>query len=129
MAAAGPSASRAGGSPRFSSGSATSIAQLRADPHAFFLGATAIQQAYRHRFPRSPVPPLRTLGRILRQLGRSAPRQRGRHGILAHFSTPSHTGVLEGINNKIKVIKQMAYHFRHDAYFFLKIQPAFPGNP
>lgn len=54
-------------------------AQLRADPHAFFLGATAIQQAYRHRYPRSPVPPLRTLGRMLRQLGLSAPRQRGRH--------------------------------------------------
>ena len=33
----------------------------------------------------------------------------------------------EGINNKIKVIKRIAYGFRDDAYFFLKIRAAFPG--
>ena len=35
--------------------------------------------------------------------------------------------LIEGINNKIKVIKRMAYGFRDDAYFFLKIRAAFPG--
>lgn len=50
-------------------------------------------------------------------------------GILAHCRYPLHTGVLEGINNKIKVLKRMAYGFRDDAYFFLKIRAAFPGNP
>jgi len=30
-------------------------------------------------------------------------------GILAHCQYPLHTGVLEGINNKIKVIKRMAF--------------------
>lgn len=50
-------------------------------------------------------------------------------GILAHCQYPLHTGVLEGINNKIKVIKRMAYGFRDDDYFFLKIRAAFPGNP
>ena len=30
-------------------------------------------------------------------------------------------------NNKIKVIKRMAYGFRDDSYFFLKIRAAFPG--
>jgi hypothetical protein len=35
----------------------------------------------------------------------------------------------EGINNKIKVIKRIAYGFRDDAYFFLKIRAAFPGKP
>ena len=49
------------------------------------------------------------------------------HGILAHCRWPLHTSVLEGINNKIKVIKRMAYGFRDDAYFFLKIRAAFPG--
>jgi transposase len=39
------------------------------------------------------------------------------------------TSVLEGINNRIKVIKRMAYGFRDDAYFFLKIRAAFPGIP
>jgi transposase len=51
------------------------------------------------------------------------------HGILAHCHWPLHTSVLEGINNKIKVIKRMAYGFRDDAYFFLKIRAAFPGKP
>ena len=49
------------------------------------------------------------------------------HGILAHAKWPLHTSLLEGINNKIKVIKRMAYGFRDDEYFFLKIRGAFPG--
>jgi len=50
-------------------------------------------------------------------------------GILAHCRWPLHTSLLEGMNNKIKVIKRMAYGFRDDDYFFLKIRAAFPGNP
>ena len=38
-----------------------------------------------------------------------------------------YTSLLEGVNNKIKVIKRMAYDFRDDHYFFLKIRQAFPG--
>jgi transposase len=37
------------------------------------------------------------------------------------------TNLVEGINNRIKVIKRVAYGFRHNAYFFLKIRAAFPG--
>lgn len=48
-------------------------------------------------------------------------------GILAHCRWPLGTNLVEGINNKIKVIKRMAYGYRHDAYFFLKIRAAFPG--
>jgi len=48
-------------------------------------------------------------------------------GILAHCRWPLNTSVLEGINNKIKVIKRMAYGFRDDDYFFLKLRAAFPG--
>lgn len=51
------------------------------------------------------------------------------HGILSHCNWPLHTGLLEGINNKIKVIKRMAYGFRDHEYFFLKIRAAFPGIP
>jgi len=50
------------------------------------------------------------------------------HGILSHCRFPFNTSVLEGINNKIKVIKRMAYGFRDDEYFFLRIQQAFPGK-
>jgi transposase len=49
-------------------------------------------------------------------------------GILAHCRWPLNTSVLEGVNNKIKVIKRMAYGFRDDEYFFLKLRAAFPGT-
>jgi transposase len=39
------------------------------------------------------------------------------------------TGQLEGINNRIKVTKRMAYGCRDSAFFFLTIKAAFPGNP
>ena len=38
------------------------------------------------------------------------------------------TSVLEGINNKIKVLKRLAYGFRDLEYFFLRIRDAFRGN-
>ena len=50
-------------------------------------------------------------------------------GILAHCKWRLNTSILEGINNKIKVIKRMAYGYRDDEYFFLKIRAAFPGIP
>ena len=49
-------------------------------------------------------------------------------GILARVRWRMHTGQLEGINNRIKVIKRMAYGFRDSDYFFLKIKAAFPGK-
>jgi transposase len=49
-------------------------------------------------------------------------------GILAHTRWPLGTNLVEGINNRIKVIKRMAYGYRDDRYFFLKIRSAFPGN-
>jgi transposase len=50
-------------------------------------------------------------------------------GIVARMRWPMHTGQLEGINNRIKVMKRMAYGYRDSAFFFLKIKAAFPGNP
>ena len=49
-------------------------------------------------------------------------------GILASAIYPMNSSILEGVNNKIKVIKRMAYGFRDSAYFFLKIKAAFPGK-
>ena len=50
------------------------------------------------------------------------------NGILAHCRFPIHTGILEGINNKVKVIKRVAYGFRDQDYFFLKIRAHFAGT-
>lgn len=49
-------------------------------------------------------------------------------GILASSRFPLHTSLLKGVNNRIKVIKRMAYGFRAKEYFFLKIKAAFPGK-
>lgn len=49
-------------------------------------------------------------------------------GIIASAAYPMSTSVLEGMNNKIKVIKRMAYRYRDNDYFFLKIKAAFPGK-
>jgi len=51
--------------------------------------------------------------------------KRYRYGIINHCDYPVHTGKLEGVNNKIKVIKRKAYGFHDLRYFTLKIYQAF----
>jgi len=51
--------------------------------------------------------------------------ERHRYGIINHCDHPIHTGKLEGVNNKIKVIKRKAYGFHDVRYFTLKIYQAF----
>ena len=71
------------------------------------------------RAVRSKIEPLKTFAIKLKERI---------YGILAHCRYPLNTSILEGINNTIKVIKRMAYGFRDDEYFFLRIREAFPGN-
>ena len=51
--------------------------------------------------------------------------ERYRYGILNHCDHPIHTGKLEGVNNKIKVLKRKGYGYRDLRYFTLKIYQAF----
>jgi putative transposase len=44
-----------------------------------------------------------------------------RTGILAWYDCPISTGKVEGINNKIKVMKRVAYGFRDERYFELRL--------
>jgi transposase len=50
--------------------------------------------------------------------------QRYSYGIINHCKYPIHTNRLEGINNKIKLIKRKAYGYRDLDYFSLKIMQA-----
>ena len=50
------------------------------------------------------------------------------YGIVNHCSYPIGTSKLEGVNNKIKVIKRKAYGFHDQDYFALKVKQAFPGQ-
>jgi transposase len=54
--------------------------------------------------------------------------QRHRDGILNHCQYSVHTSKLEGINNKIKVIKRDAYGYHDERYFTLKVKQAFDPN-
>jgi len=54
--------------------------------------------------------------------------ERHRQGILNHCDYPIHTSKLEGINNKIKVIKRDAYGYHDERYFSLKVKQAFDPN-
>ena len=50
---------------------------------------------------------------------------RHEYGILNHADYPISTSPLEGMNNKIKVIKRKAYGFHDSEYFTLKVKQAF----
>ena len=50
---------------------------------------------------------------------------RQREGILNQCDYPIHTSKLEGVNNKIKVIKRGAYRYHDERYFSLKVNQAF----
>ena len=58
---------------------------------------------------------------------------RHRSGLLSYFRHRISTGPLEGLNNKIKVLKRQAYGFRDQLYFKLRLfflheqTPAFAG--
>jgi len=82
--------------------------------------ATRFFNDWYHRAIRSRIDPLKAFARRLRE---KLP------GILAHCHFPLHTSLLEGVNNRIKVLKRMGYGYRDDGYFFLKIHAAFPGIP
>ena len=45
-----------------------------------------------------------------------------KYGLLNHANYPINSGKIEGMNNKIKVIKRVAYGFHDDEYFILKIK-------
>lgn len=62
------------------------------DPTEFYQGATAISMEWRKRFPGIAAPPLRTIGRILSDLGLSQKRERDRHkGASRYLCYPEHT--------------------------------------
>ena len=56
--------------------------------------------------------------KVLKQFAKTLVRYR--EGLLAHCKYQINSGTLEGFNNKIKVLKRVAYGFHNDKYFVLK---------
>jgi transposase len=76
----------------------------------------------------------RALATRLKHIVRLAKSLRAhRHGLLSYFDHRISTGPLEGVNNKIKVLKRQAYGFRDIEYLKLRLAflhestPAFAG--
>ena len=81
--------------------------------------ATSRWEAWKAMADQSGIKPLKHFASVL---GRYL------HGIIASATHRLSTSVLEGVNNRIKVIKRMAYGYRDTEYFFLKIRDAFHGK-
>lgn len=64
--------------------------------------------------------------RSLKQFGKTLDGYR--YGLINHCDYPIDTAKLEGMNNKIKVVKRIAYGFHDDDYFILKIKQACSGH-
>ena len=65
---------------------------LKKDPHQFYLGATAIEQKWRKRYPKISPPPLRTIGQILSDLDLSEKRRKDRYkGAAKYLCYPEYT--------------------------------------
>lgn len=75
---------------------------LERSARSFYSGATAIEQEWRRRYPGEPVPPLRTLGLMLSELGLSSPRRRTRpgKGAARYLCYPEHT-VYETLGGRV----------------------------
>ncbi|MFQ6052572.1 MAG: hypothetical protein ACE5K4_12915 [Candidatus Hydrothermarchaeota archaeon] len=65
---------------------------LKNDPYEFYTGATAIAQEWRKRHPKEEIPPLRTIGQILKDLDLSDNRKRRRNkGAARYLCYPEYT--------------------------------------
>lgn len=108
---------------------------LRANRRLFtvYVLGDALKKLWDYKYPRaalkwfegwyrnaiySRIEPLKTFARSLKHRF---------DGVIAHCNHPISSGVLEGVNNKVKVIKRLAYGFRDQDYFFLKIRAHFTG--
>lgn len=65
--------------------------ELERNPHEFYSGATAIAQRYRRHFPDEPLPPLRTIGRMLKELGLSQSPKKRTKGASRYLCYPEYT--------------------------------------
>jgi len=64
---------------------------LKEEAKEFYAGAAAIQQEWRIRYPEEAVPPLRTIGQILKDLELTKGKKKKRKGAARYLCCPEHT--------------------------------------
>ena len=75
---------------------------LKQDPTEFFHGATVIAQRWRQLYPGETIPPLRTIGQIMKDLGLSKPNKTPRKkGAARYLCYPEKTVYGGSIGNRV----------------------------
>lgn len=74
--------------------------QLKDDPHNFYMGATAVLQGWRRSYPEAPAPSLRTIGRIMKDLGLTQARKGRNKGAAAYLCYPEWT-IYSGLGGRV----------------------------
>lgn len=93
-----------------------------------------LKKLYQYRYPKSAQRMLRFWYHLAMESGLkpvmafAKTLARYAYGIINHCRFPLHTSILEGINNKIKLIKRRAYGFHDLEYFSLIIKDAFSNT-
>jgi len=75
--------------------------ELESDPEQFYVGATAIEQRWREKYLNISPPPLRTIGRILKDLGLSSKRKKGRNKGAARYLCYPEYSIYEALGGRV----------------------------
>lgn len=77
---------------------------LETDPTQYYIGPTAIQVEYHRRYPSEELPPVRTIGKILKDLGLTEPNQSGStQGAAEYLRYPEWT-IYDGLGGRVMEI-------------------------
>jgi|GEM_PF-827242 len=74
---------------------------LEADPAQYYIGPTAIQVEYHRRYPDADVPPVRTIGQMLSDLGLSHAPKPGRNTGAAHYLRYPEWTIYRGLGGRV----------------------------
>ncbi len=85
---------------------------LENDSFEFYLGATAIQQEWRRRYPDEVSPPLRTIGKYLSDLGLAQKRKIKHKGAAKYLCYPEHT-IYNQLGNRVAEIDFIGKKYIH----------------
>jgi len=74
--------------------------ELKRDPHNFYMGATAVLQGWLRSYPGAPAPSLRTVGRIMKDLGLTHVRKGRNKGAAAYLCYTEYT-IYSGLGGRV----------------------------
>ncbi len=86
--------------------------QLEEDPRSFYTGATAVLQEWRRGYSEAPAPSLRTVGRIMKELGLTQVRKGRNKGAAAYLCYPEYT-IYTGLGGRVLEADFVGHKYIH----------------